>query len=254
MSKLPTLATPSRVSGSATTGLPTPIGRRSRSSLGPQQSNTFTSPDAEMNEALQEVLRTRPPSSMKTPHSDLTASNDPDTPTGYGHPPSAYLQAGLGKGHAAPRTPAARSKTPSSFGIGLCHPSAPVTPSSARASSRPSMSGRPSFAASNLPAGITPRRPSMAASVSSSTPYNRRPESRASAVYESQRSQWTPTVGEGVRIESQGIEGTLRYLGEVQGKEGIFAGVELSAGFAGRGKNDGTVDGCVAAGRYGWWS
>jgi hypothetical protein len=90
----------------------------------------------------------------------------------------------------------------------------------------------------------------MASSVSGTTPYNRRPESRASAVHESQRSQWTPTVGEGVRIESQGIEGTLRYLGEVQGKEGIFAGVELSAGFAGRGKNDGTVDGCVISNRW----
>jgi dynactin complex subunit len=50
-------------------------------------------------------------------------------------------------------------------------------------------------------------------------------------------------VGENVRIDSQGFEGTLRYLGEVQGKEGIFAGVELNPGFAGRGKNDGSVDG-----------
>jgi hypothetical protein len=201
-----------------------------------------------MDEALREVLRARPPSSMKSSYGD--GKNDPDTPTGHGHPPSAYLQAGLGKGMAAPRTPAARSKTPSSLGIGLGQPSAPVTPSSSRASSRPSISARPSYGVSNLPgSGITPRRPSMASSVSGTTPYNRRPESRASAVHESQRSQWTPTVGEGVRIESQGIEGTLRYLGEVQGKEGIFAGVELSAGFAGRGKNDGTVDGCVISNR-----
>jgi CAP-Gly domain-containing linker protein 1 len=50
-------------------------------------------------------------------------------------------------------------------------------------------------------------------------------------------------VGENVRIDSQGFEGTLRYLGPVEGKEGVFAGVELSPGFAGRGKNDGSVDG-----------
>ena len=83
----------------------------------------------------------------------------------------------------------------------------------------------------------------MASSVSGTTPYGRRPESRASAMYESQRSHWAPAVGENVRIDSQGFEGTLRYLGPVEGKEGVFAGVELSAGFAGRGKNDGSVDG-----------
>lgn len=52
-------------------------------------------------------------------------------------------------------------------------------------------------------------------------------------------------VGDNVRIESKGYEGTLRYIGEIDGKTGIFAGVELSGGFAGMGKNDGTVAGCV---------
>jgi len=243
MSKLPTLSTPGRQSGSLSTGLPTPVTRRSRSSLGPQP-GAFSTPDAEMDNALREVLKTRPPSSMKSSYT--AASDDPDTPTTekYGHPPSAYLQAGLGRGTAAPRTPAARSKTPSSMGLGLGQRSAPSTPSASRASSRPSMSGRPSFAGSGLPGpGVTPRRPSMASSVSGTTPYGRRPESRASAIYESQRGTWTPQVGENVRIDNQGFEGTLRYLGPVEGKEGIYAGVELSAGFAGRGKNDGSVDG-----------
>jgi CAP-Gly domain-containing linker protein 1 len=246
MSKLPTLSTPGRQSGSASTGLPTPTTRRSRSSLGPQP-GAFSTPDAEMDSALREVLRNRPPSSMKSSYT--AASDDPDTPIAekHGHPPSSYLQAGLGKGLAAPRTPAARSKTPSSLGLGLGQPSAPTTPSTSRASSRPSISGRPSFAGSGLPGpGITPRRtPSMASSVSGTTPYGRRPESRASAMYESQRGHWAPAVGENVRIDSQGFEGTLRYLGPVEGKEGVFAGVELSPGFAGRGKNDGTVDGYV---------
>ncbi|KAH7097082.1 hypothetical protein BKA62DRAFT_833506 [Auriculariales sp. MPI-PUGE-AT-0066] len=50
-------------------------------------------------------------------------------------------------------------------------------------------------------------------------------------------------VGDLVRVESLGMEGTLRYLGPIDGKPGTFAGVELSPGFAGHGKNDGSVNG-----------
>lgn len=50
-------------------------------------------------------------------------------------------------------------------------------------------------------------------------------------------------VGDNVRIESLGFEGTLRYLGEIDGKTGQWAGVELCGGFAGKGKNDGSVSG-----------
>jgi dynactin complex subunit len=52
-------------------------------------------------------------------------------------------------------------------------------------------------------------------------------------------------VGDGVRIESLGFEGMLRFVGEIDGKEGLFAGIELSGGFTGKGKNDGSVAGCV---------
>lgn len=50
-------------------------------------------------------------------------------------------------------------------------------------------------------------------------------------------------VGDNVRIESLGYEGTLRYLGEIDGKLGLWAGVELSGGFSGKGKNNGAVSG-----------
>ena len=50
-------------------------------------------------------------------------------------------------------------------------------------------------------------------------------------------------VGDNVRIESLGFEGVLRYLGEIDGKPGMWAGVELSGGFAGKGKNNGSVAG-----------
>ena len=49
-------------------------------------------------------------------------------------------------------------------------------------------------------------------------------------------------VGDNVRIESLGFEGTLRFIGEIDGKSGQWAGVELGGGFAGKGKNDGSVN------------
>ena len=42
------------------------------------------------------------------------------------------------------------------------------------------------------------------------------------------------------------MHGTIRFIGEVKGKKGHFAGVELSKEFASRGKNDGDVDGWVS--------
>jgi hypothetical protein len=39
------------------------------------------------------------------------------------------------------------------------------------------------------------------------------------------------------------MHGTVKFIGNVQGKKGIFAGVELSEEFAARGKNNGDVDG-----------
>jgi CAP-Gly domain-containing linker protein 1 len=72
-----------------------------------------------------------------------------------------------------------------------------------------------------------------------------RPASRTSDVFTRSvsRAGHTFEVGDDVRIESLGFEGTLRFLGEIDGKQGIWAGVELSLGFAGKGKNDGSVNG-----------
>ena len=39
------------------------------------------------------------------------------------------------------------------------------------------------------------------------------------------------------------MHGTVKFIGNVQGKKGTFAGVELSEEFAKRGKNNGDVDG-----------
>lgn len=49
-------------------------------------------------------------------------------------------------------------------------------------------------------------------------------------------------VGDTVDVPG-GMHGTVKFIGEVKGKKGIFAGVELSKEWAARGKNDGDVEG-----------
>ena len=52
-------------------------------------------------------------------------------------------------------------------------------------------------------------------------------------------------VGDSVEVPG-GITGTVKFLGVVRGKKGMFAGVELDKQYASRGKNDGDVEGYVA--------
>ncbi|KAL8898186.1 MAG: hypothetical protein Q9207_006830 [Kuettlingeria erythrocarpa] len=49
-------------------------------------------------------------------------------------------------------------------------------------------------------------------------------------------------VGDTVDVPG-GMHGTVKFIGEVKGKKGVFAGVELSREWAARGKNDGDVEG-----------
>jgi hypothetical protein len=113
----------------------------------------------------------------------------------------------------------------------------PPSPHFPSPSGRPSLSGRPSSAASS----------SSVASISAvrATKQVPRPASRTSDVFTRSSSRLGKTfeIGDHVRVESLGFEGVLRYLGEIDGKTGQFAGVELSGGFAGKGKNDGSVNG-----------
>ncbi|KAF5385794.1 hypothetical protein D9615_002454 [Tricholomella constricta] len=121
--------------------------------------------------------------------------------------------------------------------------SASLSPQSASIS----QSGRRSVAA----------RPSSVASTSSTTsstypreraktPVSARPPSRPPSRHSDVFARSAPRafeVGDNVRIESLGYEGTLRYVGEIEGKLGLWAGVEFSGGFSGKGKNNGTVNG-----------
>jgi hypothetical protein len=49
-------------------------------------------------------------------------------------------------------------------------------------------------------------------------------------------------VGDSVDVPGS-MYGTVRFVGSVAGRKGTFAGVELHPDFAGRGKNNGDVDG-----------
>ena len=49
-------------------------------------------------------------------------------------------------------------------------------------------------------------------------------------------------VGDKVNVPG-GMDGTVRFVGGVEGKQGTFVGVELSKQWAARGKNSGDVDG-----------
>jgi hypothetical protein len=199
----------------AGTGIPAPSIRRPRSSLGPGASPAVkTERDPEMDQALKDVLRNRPPSSLSRVHDDNPISSGSQSP---------YL-APEQRGVPAPRTPIYRPKTPSSS-----------LNSSSRPASRPSLAApRSSLAASTTtPTG---RRAASMASSSTSTPF--RSESRTG-----NHDKWTPAVGDRVRLPGHGYEGTLRYLGTTHIRDGIWAGVELEGAFKGRGRNDGTVDG-----------
>jgi hypothetical protein len=101
-------------------------------------------------------------------------------------------------------------------------------------SGRRSVTGRPSSVAST----------STFAQSKSKTPAPR-PASRHSDVFTRSVSRAGKTfeIGDNVRIESLGFEGCLRYIGEIDNKSGLWAGVELSGGFQGKGKNDGSVGG-----------
>jgi CAP-Gly domain-containing linker protein 1 len=123
-------------------------------------------------------------------------------------------------------------------GIGLSDISSsslsPPSSSLSLPSGRRSVSGRPSSAnsassAEPLRAPHTVRSPA----VTRNSDVSRRSASRSGRVFE---------VGDNVRIESLGFEGILKYVGEIDGKVGLWAGVELSGGFAGKGKNNGSVN------------
>lgn len=58
----------------------------------------------------------------------------------------------------------------------------------------------------------------------------------------SKMSETDFAVGDVVNVPGD-MYGIVKFIGNVRGKQGHFAGVELSKEFAAKGKNDGDVDG-----------
>ncbi|THH28649.1 hypothetical protein EUX98_g5533 [Antrodiella citrinella] len=111
--------------------------------------------------------------------------------------------------------------------------------SDASLSATSTQSGRRSVAGRPVSSASTSRSSDIGLSASTA-----RPPSRTSDVFRSSsRTGRIFEVGDAVRIESLGFEGTLKYIGNIEGKPGLWAGVELNGGFAGKGKNNGTVAG-----------
>lgn len=101
------------------------------------------------------------------------------------------------------------------------------------------------------PSPLPSQRPRMA--TYSGTP-RARPSLRnlASSTFSTTTPTMTRTTGGGGDIEvgdkvsvPGGMDGTVKFVGEIRGKQGSFVGVELSRQWAARGKNDGNVDGYV---------
>jgi hypothetical protein len=244
MSAIPT---PKRLSfggGGANAGTPTAKGRR-------------VLDDPEAGAAFQDVMRSRPPSSLShsvRPPSRLDQSQTADLaqstsslPVGPTKAPagaegfiSKYGNVSLGMGSpdtSSPRTPVPASRrAPSAYLRQSVLSSANnSTPSRAASSSFRTPTAKPR---SSLSAQTAP----MARTASTSRPTTPTTESRRRAMPPPKREEFRASVGDHVCIASLGnFEGRVRYIGPIEGKVGTFAGIELDAGFAGKGKNDGSV-------------
>ena len=76
------------------------------------------------------------------------------------------------------------------------------------------------------------------------TPARTRPKDFTSgAGTPTRREQRAFEIGDMVKLDGSGLTGVLRYMGPVHGREGHFAGLELTGSSYGHGKNDGTIDG-----------
>lgn len=127
-----------------------------------------------------------------------------------------------------------RSATPTTpGGPGNTRPGSSLSSSSYASVRTPGQGLRPRISAVTPAASTSRRRSEAAGGLANSVA---RPSTS------SQRSP-KPSLELGDRVKALGYEGTLRYYGEVKFKDGIWGGIELSGEYAGKGKNDGSVQG-----------
>ncbi|KPV75269.1 uncharacterized protein RHOBADRAFT_53266 [Rhodotorula graminis WP1] len=199
------------LSASGGSALPTPSSRRKSGVPRPPSSLAH---NGELSALRQAISAHDPASYAASPG----AFDDPDSPfavgIALGGHPAHEGSSGSERATRQPVLPGVRT--------------GPVQPRAA-VPSRPTTPSTPSYARARTPTGF-----------GSSTSRFTRPTSRQSGGGGDEL-----TVGREVAFEIAGdkMEGTLRFVGEVEGKSGQWGGVELDAAFAGRGKNDGSVAG-----------
>ena len=204
------MATPAkgRVSGIPTpgrgTGIPTPGRARASSSAG-HYSSAVPEDDEYIARSFQEAIRANDPANHRTSTMSASISN-PGAAVSSLSPQEPGVTFPVGRPRSSLSRPASAASSSSAISSSL---------SRSTASSKPKQLAGP------------------------------RPSSRASDVFRSSSriSRGKYDIGDSVRIPSYDLEGIIRYIGPIEGKSGIYAGVELHAGYTGKGKNNGTVKG-----------
>lgn len=210
MSGLRLPSTPRASLSASGSALPTPSSRRKSGVPRPPSSLAH---NGELSALRQAISAHDPATYAASPG----AFDDPDSPFAVGIALGGHPQEGSSGSERAARQPVLPGVRTGAVQPRAAVPSRPTTPST------------PSYARARTPTGF-----------GSSTSRFTRPASQ-------QGGGDDLTVGREVAFEIAGekMEGTLRFVGEVEGKSGQWGGVELDAAFAGRGKNDGSVAGCV---------
>ncbi|KAK4054107.1 hypothetical protein OIV83_001132 [Microbotryomycetes sp. JL201] len=144
----------------------------------------------------------------------------------------------------------ADSDSPSPADQSAAQPTTPLParrPPSAVANRRQSLA--PGQLRPTTPSSLTMPRPRTPNAFRSSVS-GQRPPSRLGATQQQQQQQQSKASngldpGDAVTFEvaGQAMQGTLRFIGPVDGKPGQWAGVELDIEWHGKGKNDGSVKG-----------
>lgn len=245
--------------------IPTPkrlsIGGGSANASTPTAKSRRLLDDPEAGAAFQDAMRARPPSSLShsmRPPSRLEQASTPELAQSTSSASlasgrqvgastesfiSKYGNLSLGMGspdNSSPRTPVPMSRRAPSTHLrqSMLSSTNSQTPSRAASTSFRTPTAKPR---SSLSAQTAP----MARMVSTSRPTTPTTESRSRrAMPPPRREEFQAAVGDHVCIASLGnFEGIVRFIGSIEGKVGTFAGIELDAGFAGKGKNDGSVNG-----------
>lgn len=237
-SRLSGIPTPGRPSGiPSSSGLPTPSRRKSSLVPSDAQLRAASTDDETLSRAFNDAIR-NPPSSFRSP--SVSGSNSETG--GMRRPGSAASHSSTHSFHS--------SNGGGGPGSALGMPSPPTLPRTPGMTlgRQPSLRTAVSQHAPSTPTAKSFHTPRRSLAPTGLRPPSRQEEERPPPMPKSTRSGVNGgsggfSVGDKVRVDSMGMEGTLRFVGEIEGKPGTWAGVELSGGFAGRGKNDGSVGG-----------